>query len=175
MSTTLLFVLLAFVLLLSFAYLAARRTKGLPDVDRSLTTIQSLDIEAFRNVVDPEEEAFLRARLPAREFRRIKRERARAALAYVKALSHASLQFARFGDAAQRNPDPAIAASGRQIAESATYLRLRTLDARVQLTLSANFPGFGPRPLRPLMEQYDRATYLLQNHNGLKRARSEAA
>jgi hypothetical protein len=175
MSTTLLFVLLAFVLLLSFAYLAARRTKGLPDVDRSLTTIQSLDIEAFRNVVDPEEEAFLRARLPAREFRRIKRERARAALAYVKALSQASLHLARFGDMAQRSSDSAIAASGKQIAESATYLRLRTLDARVQLTLSATFPGFGSRPLRPLLEQYDRATYLLQNHNGLKRARNEAA
>ena len=175
MSTTLLFVLIAFVLLLSFAYLAARRTMRWPDVDRALTTIQSLDIEAFRNLVDPKEEAFLRARLPAREFRRIKRERARAALAYVKTLSHASLQFARFGDVAQRNPDPAIAASGKQIANSAIYLRLRALDARVQLTLSATFPGVGSRPLRPLLEQYDRAAHLLQNHNGLKRARSEAA
>jgi hypothetical protein len=175
MNTTLLFVLIAFGLLLSFAYLAARRTRGLADVDQALTAIQSLDIEAFRNLVDPREEAFLQARLPAQEFRRIKRERALAALAYVKALSQASLQLARLGDAAQRNPDPAIAASGRQIAESATYLRLRTLDARVQLTLSATFPGFGTRPLRPLLEQYDRAAYLLQNHNGLKRARSEAA
>jgi hypothetical protein len=175
MSSTSIFVLIAFVLLVSFAYLAARRTRNLPDLDRTVTDIRSLDIEAFRNLVDPEEEAFLRARLPAQEFRRIKRERARAALAYVKALSQASLQFARFGDVAQRSPDPAIAASGRQIAESATYLRLRTLDARIQLTLSATFPSFGPRPLRPLLEQYDRATYLLQNHNGLKRARSEAA
>lgn len=175
MSTPLLFVLIACALLLSFAYLAARRSKGLPDIDHALTTIQSLDIEAFRNLVDPEEEAFLRARLPVQEFRRIKRERALAALAYVKALSHASLQVARFGDMAQRSPDPAIAASGRQIANSATYLRLRTLDARVQLTLSATFPAFAPYPLRSLLEQYDRATYLLQNHNGLKRSRSEAA
>jgi len=176
MSTTpLLFVLIAFVLLLSFAYLGARRTKGSADVDQALTTVQALDIEAFRNLVDPEEEAFLRTRLPAHEFRRIKRERALAALAYAKALSRASLQLARFGDAARRNPDLAIAASGRQIAETATYLRLRTLKARVQLTLSAAFPGLGPRPLRPLLEQYDRAAHLLQNHNGLKRARGEAA
>jgi hypothetical protein len=175
MSETLLFVLVALALLVVFATLAMRRTKDLPDVDQAVTAIQSLDIEAFRNLVDPEEEAFLRARLPAQEFRRIKRERALAALAYVKALSHASLQFARFGDAAQRSPDPAIAALGRQIANSAIYLRLRTLDARVQLTLSATFPGFGSRPLRPLLEQYDRAAHLLQNHNGLKRARSEAA
>lgn len=175
MSTTLLFVLVALALLVVFAALATRRTKDLPDVDQAVTAIQSLDIEAFRNLVDPEEEAFLRASLPPQEFRRIKRERARAALAYVKALSYASLRFARFGDAAQRSSDPAIAASGRQIANSAIYLRLRALDARVQLTLSATFPGFGPRPLRPLLEQYDRAAHLLQNHNGLKRARSEAA
>ena len=173
MSATLVFVLIALALLVVFATLAARRTKDLRDVDQALTTIQSLDIEAFRNLVDPEEEAFLRARLPEREFRRVKRERAWAALAYVKALSHASLQFARFGGAAQRSSDPAIAASGRQIANSAIYLRLRALDARVQLTLSAAFPGFGPRPLRSLLEQYDRAAYLLQNHNGLRRARSE--
>jgi hypothetical protein len=175
MSTTLVFVLIAFVLLALFVAFAIRRTKDLPDVDRAATAIQSLDIEAFRNLVDAEEEAFLRVSLPPQEFRRIKRERALAALAYVKALSHASLEFARFGDMAQRNPDPTIAASGRQIAESATYLRLRTLEARAQLTLSAIFPGVGPRPLRPLLEQYDRATYLLQTHNGLKRARSEVA
>ncbi len=175
MNATLVFVLIAFVLLLAFAYLATRRTRDLQDVDNALTTIRLLDIEAFRNLVDPEEEVFLRANLPAREFRRIKRERVQAALAYLKALSQVSLQFARFGDVAQRSPDPAIAASGRRIANSATYLRLRTLDARLQLTLAAAFPGFGPRPLRSLFEQYDRAAGLLQNHSGLRRVQSHAS
>lgn len=175
MTTTLLFVLIAFVLLLSFSYLAARRTKGSADVNHALTTVQALDIEAFRNLVNPDEEAFLRARLPAQEFTRIKRERALAALSYVKALSHASLQLARFGDVAQRSPDPAIAASGKQIANSATYLRLRALDASVQLTLSAAFPRIGPRPLRSLLEQYDRAACLLENHNGLMRLRRQVS
>ncbi len=59
MTMTLLFVLIAFVLLLSFAYLAMRRGRDLPNVDQALTAIRSLDIEAFRNLVDPEEEAFL--------------------------------------------------------------------------------------------------------------------
>ena len=175
MSAALVFVLIAFVLLAVFAYLATRRRKDLANLDQALTTIHSLDVEAFRNLVDPKEEAFLRARLPAAEFRRIKRERVRAALAYVKALSHASLQFARFGDAARRSPDPAIAASGRQIANSAIYLRLRALDASVQLTLAAAFPGLAPRPLPSLLDHYERATYLLQNHTGLERARIQLA
>jgi hypothetical protein len=173
--STLVSVLIGLAVLGLLAYFAARRTKDFPDLDQALRAIRSLDIEAFRNLVDPEEEAFLRAHLPAREFRRIRRERAQAALAYVKALSHASLQFARFGDVAQRSSDPAIAASGKQIANSAIYLRLRALDARLQLTLSATFPNIGPRPLHSLLAHYDRATYLLQNHNGLQRARSQAS
>jgi hypothetical protein len=175
MTTTLLFVLIAFVLLVLFAYFAMRRTNRVPDLDQASTAIRSLDIEAFRNLVDPEEEAFLRARLPAGEFKKIKRERARAALAYVRALSSISLQFARFGDAARRSPDPVIAASGKQIADSAIYLRLRALDAGAQLMLAAAFPSLDPRRLRSLLQQYDRATYLLLQHNVLTRAHSRAA
>jgi hypothetical protein len=175
MSATLVFVLIAFVLLLSFAYLATRRTRDLPDVDQALTAIRALDIEAFRNLVDPEEEAFLRARLPIPEFKKIKRERTRAALAYVRALASVSLQFARFGDAARRSPDPVIAASGKQIADSAVYLRLLALDAGAKLTLSAAFPSLDPHRLRSLLHQYDRATYLLVQHDVLKRAHSRAA
>jgi hypothetical protein len=175
MTMTLLFVLIAFLLLLSFAYLAMRRGRDLPNVDQALTAIRSLDIEAFRNLVDPEEEAFLRARLPVAEFKKIKRERARVALAYVRALSRASLQFARFGDAARRSPDPAIAASGKQIADSAIYLRLRALDAGAQLMLAAAFPSLDLHRARSLVQQYDRATYLLIQHNVLTRAHSQAA
>lgn len=175
MTTTLLFVLIAFVLLLSFAYLATRRTRDAPDVDQALTAIRTLDIEAFRNLVDPEEEAFLRTSLPAREFKKIKRERARAAFAYVRALSSVSLQFARFGDAARRSPDPAIAASGKQIADSAISLRLLALDAGAKLMLSAAFPSLNPHRLRSLLQQYDQATYLLLQHNVLTRAHSRAA
>jgi hypothetical protein len=172
MTMTLLFVLIAFLLLLSFAYLAMRRGRDLPNVDQALTAIRSLDIEAFRNLVDPEEEAFLRARLPVGEFKKIKRERARVALAYVRALSRASLQFARFGDAARRSSDPAIAASGKQIADSAIYLRLRALDAGAQLMLAAAFPSLDLHRARSLVQQYDRATYLLIQHNVLKRAQA---
>jgi hypothetical protein len=166
---SLVFVLLAIVLFTLFAILAVRRTKDAPDVDRAFADIRSLDIEAFRNLVDPEEDAFLRSRLSPSEFRRIKRTRARATLAYVNALSSASLQFARFGDVAQRSPDPDIAASGRQIANSAINLRLHTFEARVRLTLTAAFPTLPARPLRPLLEQYDRANYLMVRHNGLSR------
>lgn len=175
MSGTLFFVVLALVLLAAFAVLATGRGKGTPDPNRAVAVIRSLDIEAFRNLVNPEEEEFLRANLPPPEFRRIKRERARAALVYVRALSEASLQFASFGGAAQRSSDPVLAASGKQIANSAVYLRLRVLDANARLKLSLAFPNMDPHPLRSLFQQYDHAARLLLNHNGLTRAEKRAA
>ena len=175
MSTTFFFVILAVVLLVVFFALAARRSRNSLEIAQALTAVQSLDAEAFRNLVDREEEDFLRAQLTTTAFRKIKQERARAALAYVKALSGASVQIAQFAGQAQRSPDSTLAESGRQIANSATNLRLRALDATVQLTLSATFPRFSPRPLRSLAEDYDHAGYLLQKHNNLVRVRAQAS
>ena len=174
MNATLMFVVLAIALLVLLAYLASRRSRSLPDLERSAAAIRLLDMEAFRNLVDPEEEEFLRAHLPAHKFRRIKRERTRAALAYVKELSQASLEFARVGDVAQRSPDPVMAAWGKQIANSAIYLRLRAWDAGAGLILAATFPSLPPRPLRALLDQYDRANCLLLQQNGLRREHGQA-
>ena len=176
MSEALLFVLIALALLVVFSSLATRRDHGSPDLDASMAAIRALDIEAFRNLVNPDEEEFLRSKLSPSEFRKIKRERTRAALAYVKVLSDVSLQFARFGSAAQAgNSDPALAALGRQIATSGTYLRLRTLDANLRLRVAIAFPGLPAHPLHPLLEHYDRAAYLLLNHNGLSRSENRAS
>ena len=173
MNTAFVFVVVACILLALFSYFAARRSQRLHQVSEPYSAIRSLDVEAFRNLVDPQEEDFLRANLNAHDFRRIKRERTQAALEYVKVLSEASLQIARFAGAAQRSPDPAIAASGRDMIGSATYLRFRALEARASLMVSLAFPQLGPRPLHSLLEQYDRASQLLQSHGGLQRERSK--
>ena len=175
MSESTTFVLIALVLLAVFVALAVRRVHESRDLDAALATIRALDIEAFRNLVNPEEEEFLRTNLSAAEFRAVKRERTLAALAYVSSLADVSLQFARFGGAAQQNPDPALAALGRQIATSGTYLRLRALDARARLTLSLAFPALPSRPLRSLLDQYDHASRLLINHNAISRVESRAS
>ncbi len=175
MTETIVFISLALVLFAAFATLAVRRRHDVPGIEQAMAALRSLDIEAFRNLVSVEEEDFLRARLSPHQFVKIKRERARAALAYVKVLSAASLQYARFGGVTQRNPDPALAASGKEIANSAVYLRLRALDANVRLRFSALFPSLPLHPVRPLLEQYDRATYLMVKHNGLARSESRVS
>jgi hypothetical protein len=175
MSTDLVFVLIAVALLVTFAYLVIRRAKGSPDLGQALAAIQALDIEAFRNLMDPEEEAFLRAQLPVQEFRALRRERVHVALAYVNELSRVALQFARFGDASKRSSDPSIAASGRQIANDAISLRMLALNARVRLTLAGVFPGLDTSSVRPLIDRYDQAAGLLQDLSGRTRDLRETA
>ncbi len=161
MSATLLFVVAAIIFLSIFVVLTFRRRRNLPDIEPTIETVQSLDIEAFRNLMDPREEAFLRANLPSAKFRTVQRERARAGLAYVRELSKAGLQFARIGDVAQRDPNPEVAAWGRQLANSAIELRISALRASVYMTLAFVFPGLRLRSSHPLFEKYDRATHLL--------------
>lgn len=174
MTTAYGFVLAAFAVLVLFAYLAVRRRCDLQLTGDASAVVRELDIEAFRNLVSPEEEQFLRSELPLSEFKKIKRERAQAALAYVDMLSKASLQLAQIGGAAQRSEDPAIVISGRQIADSASSLRLQTLKANANLRIAAAFPGLDARPLESLLDQYDRSIRAIQTHNSLQRARSRA-
>jgi len=173
MSAALVYVGIAVVLAALFAYLAARQSRDSLAIDKARSLMDSLDIEAFRNLVDPEEEAFLRSSLPAAQFRTVKRERAWAALAYVRALSHVALQFSRFGHALRHSPDPRLAELGRQIASGAVHLRFVALEASGRLLMAAAFPDLPQRCPHSLFDQYTRSTGLLLRYGTLERARKQ--
>lgn len=167
MSDGSVYVAVAVIVAALLAYLAARRRRDPVTVGRARALIGSLDIEAFRNLVDPAEEAFLRSSLPAAQFRTIKRERALAALAYVRILSGIALEFSYFGDAARNSPDPRLAELGRKIASSAVTLRLHALYASGRLLIAATFPDLPQRCPHSLFEQYARSTGLLLHYGTL--------
>ena len=62
--------------------------------------IKPIDIEAFRNLVDPAEDEYLRRRLPTPEFRLVRRKRLRAMAAYVQAARRNADILVRVGQAA---------------------------------------------------------------------------
>ena len=173
MSAASVYVAIAVVLAALLTYLAARRSRGLLAIDKARALMGSLDIEAFHNLVDPEEEAFLQSCLPADQFRTIRRERAWAALAYVGVLSHIALELSRFGHTARHSPDPRLAELGRQIAGGAVYLRLLALEASGRLFIAATFPDLPRRCPHSLFEQYARSTGLLLRYGTLDRARKQ--
>ena len=74
---------MAFFALGILVYVAIRSRTRAVDLEKAVNDFRSLDIEAFRNLVDPAEEAFLRDNLSPRKFRAIKRQRMWAALIYA--------------------------------------------------------------------------------------------
>ena len=154
-------VAVAFFALGLLVYVAIRSRTRRVDLEKAVQTFRSLDIEAFRNLVDSAEEAFLRSNLSPKKFREIKRQRAWAALIYAWEAGRAATALAKIGQAAQRSPDPEIAASGVQAAESAFRLRLQTIGACLRLLTEVLLPDLESRPVPPLVDQFEQAAETL--------------
>jgi len=154
-------VAVAFFALGILGYSAIRNRTRQVELEKAVQAFRSLDIEAFRNLLDSAEEAFLRDNLSPKKFREIKRQRAWAALIYVWEAGRAATALAKIGQAAQRSSDPKIRESGFQVAESAFRLRLQTLRACPHLLTEILLPGLQGRSLPPLVDQYERAAETL--------------
>jgi len=154
-------VAIAFFALGILVYVAIRSRTRRVDLEKAVQAFRSLDIEAFRNLVDSGEEAFLRNNLSPKKFREIKRQRAWAAVIYAWEAGRAAAALAKIGQAAQRSTDPEIAASGVQVAENAFRLRLQTIGACLHLLTEVVLPDLRSPSLPPLVDQYERTAQTL--------------
>lgn len=109
---------------------------------------QPVDLEAFRNLTDPEEEAYLKALLAPTDFRTLQRERFRAARGYVQRVAHNASILLRVGEAARRSPDPEVARAADELAEGALNLRMHALLAVGLLRARTLFPDARWSPVR---------------------------
>jgi hypothetical protein len=127
---------------LALLLLAVRRRRalltGASDVAGQLVAV---DIEAFRNLIDPTEEQYLRQHLSHRQFRRIQRARLLATTDYVRRASHNAAILLRMGEAARHNPDSRIADAGQRLVDDAVRLRMFALFSITQLYLGIALPG----------------------------------
>ena len=130
------------LLLLLLLWYAARRqaTRDTPP-EELVADLRPVDLEAFRNLMDPADEEFLRARLPAPEFRSVQRERLRAASEYVQCVSHNAGLLLRLGGAARLSADPEVAAAGRELVEQAIHIRWLSVRALAELRVGRLLPG----------------------------------
>lgn len=122
--------------------------------------IRAVDVEAFRNLMDPDEEEFLRANLPPPEFRRIQRERLRAAVEYVSCAAQNAAILLRLADAGRRSADPATAEAAQKLVDNALRLRLYALHAIPRLYLGMILPGSRISPVR-IAERYEQMARLV--------------
>lgn len=155
MSIPLIFVIVSLIALVLLVPLIIGRSRK-PDLSALAAQLQPIDVNAFRNLVDVREEEFLRQRLPASEFRKIHRERMLAAADYVWAAARNSGILVRLAQAAQNDPDPAVAATADSLLENALDVRLYSLRVVPRLYLSMAFPGVSFAPAR-MAETYENA------------------
>jgi hypothetical protein len=102
--------------------------------------LRAVDIEAFRNLVDPKKEKVLRTNLSPAKFPKIQRQRLRA-VEYVSCVAQNAAILLPLADAGRRSPDPATAEAAKKLVDSAVRLRLYAIQAIPRLYLRMIFPG----------------------------------
>jgi hypothetical protein len=104
-------------------------------------TIRPIDVEAFRNLINPAEDHYLRRRLPPAQFRQVRRARLRAMAAYVRATGNNAGVLMRAGEAALASGDPKLAEAAGQLVEHALLLRRNTTVALARIYMALAFPN----------------------------------
>ena len=99
-----------------------------------------VDLDAFENLTDPEEEAFLRHNLSPAEFRSVQRLRIRVAKMYIAAISKNASALASVGQSARYHSDPEIAASGQNLVLQAIRLKMWCALSATRLNAALAFP-----------------------------------
>jgi hypothetical protein len=117
--------------------------------------IQPIDVEAFRNLVDPAEDDYLRRRLPPAEFRLVQRQRLRALAAYVQAAGRNAAVLVRMGQSALTEGDAHTAEAARQLVDNALLLRRNAAVALLRIYIALAWPSSG-LVVAPILHSYEK-------------------
>ncbi len=125
--------------------------------------LQPIDVEAFRNLVDPAEDAYLRRYLTAAEFRIVRRERLRAVAAYVQAAGRNAALLVHIGQSALASNDARTAQAARQLVNEALLVRRNATLVLLKIYVILAWPNSGlfAAPILHEYEQMSGAAMLL--------------
>lgn len=119
-----------------------------------LATIRPIDIKAFRNLINPAEDEYLRWRLPPAQFRVVRRERLRAMAAYVHVAARNAALLVSVGEAALAGGDLRVAGAAQQLVNDALLLRRNTTVALARIYLAIAWPNSGFAAVR-VVDRYE--------------------
>jgi hypothetical protein len=105
--------------------------------------IRPIDVEAFRNLVDPAEDDYLRRRLLPAQFRAVRRERLRAMASYIQIAAGNAAVLVRLGQNALLSTDASTAEAARQLVEGALLLRRNCAFALIRIYIALAWPNAG--------------------------------
>jgi hypothetical protein len=136
-------ILLASVLCLLLVWVILR--PGLPQI-RSLDDWEAkrheVDLEAFRLLLDAEEEEYLRTALPEPQFRAFQRQRLKLALDSLNLVGKNAAMLIKLGHLAKIRANPKLAREAEELINGALRLRVNLLFVQPCLWLKWLFPGW---------------------------------
>lgn len=142
-------------LALALLWMAVRgRSAEVKDLSSAGALLTQVDIEAFRNLIDPAQDQYLQMRLSAADYRRVQRARALAVAEYLHMVAANASIMLRAGESASESEDAAVAAMGAEMASSAVNLRLKCLLALSKAYAGVIFPG-STVPVIGIVDRYD--------------------
>jgi hypothetical protein len=141
MNTTIVLVIACFATLVALLLLARRRSLSARWLKDPAAHLISVDLDAFRNLIDPQEEEFLRTHLPPSDFRRIQRQRMLAATEYVSAVAQNAAVLLRVAHLARLEGNPTIVISAERLTNTALGLRLQAWRSLGVLYFAILLPG----------------------------------
>jgi hypothetical protein len=142
---------LALATILSVAVTRSLQVRG----SAGLTgTIRPIDVEAFRNLINPAEDLYLRRRLPPAQFRVVRRQRLRAMQAYVQVAASNAAVLVRAGQAALASGDPRVAEAAHELVNDALLLRRNATVALARIYLALAWPSSGFAAVR-VVDRYE--------------------
>jgi hypothetical protein len=143
MTLAIILVLAAAVALVFILGIAFSRSLQLSAGARLAARIEPIDVEAFRNLIDPAEDDYLRRRLPPAEFRVVRRQRLRAMAAYVHTAGRNAAVLVRMGQAALAANDASTAEAARRLVDNALLLRRNAAFALLRIYIALAWPNSG--------------------------------
>lgn len=165
---SLLLIAVAVCAILFMIYAARGTSPEVRDPQELQALTVSIDIDAFRNLVSQKEEDYLQSNLPPLEFRRVQRARLVALVVYVKTAAHNAAILLRLAEAGRLSPDPAVATSAADLADTALQMRLHALRAMLHLSLAILSPRFRIYSLKAV-DQYQALTRSVTHFVSLSR------
>jgi len=132
--------ILSLILVLSFSIYRSLQVSG----DTSLAgQLQPLDVEAFRNLIDPGEEEYLRLRLSAWQFLLVQRQRLWAMAAYVQIAGRNAAILTTIGEAALMTGDASTVEAAQRLVANAVLLRQNAALALLRIWIALAWPNSG--------------------------------
>jgi len=135
-------IFVTFIILASFGLFYAVRGESVAIrmPQELLTLCRHVDIEAFRNLADPQQERYLALVLPKGRLQNLQRQRARVLLAYVGTVAHNAALLITLGGNARLGPESEQREAGVRLVNAALQMRIHALMAIVKLRLALLLP-----------------------------------